>query len=159
MKRLRTKKRGISPVIATVLLIAIVIVIGLIIFLWFRSMTREAITKFGGENIELVCDDVEFEASYSEGFLYISNTGNVPIFRMEVKISNEGNYETKNLEEISADWPTLGMDSGGTFSAEIGSYLTGANEITIIPVLRGNSKSGEANHVCSERNGVKISLG
>jgi len=46
-----THKKGLSPVIATMLLIAIVVVIGLIIFLWFRGMTEEAITKFDGTNI------------------------------------------------------------------------------------------------------------
>ena len=55
------KKRGLSPVVATVLLIAIVIIIGLIVFLWFRGMTEETITKFGTENIRFACDDVYFE--------------------------------------------------------------------------------------------------
>ena len=42
--KLFMNKKGVSPVIATVLLIAIVIVIGLIIFLWFRSLTKDALT-------------------------------------------------------------------------------------------------------------------
>jgi len=45
------KKKGVSPVIATVLLIAMVVVIALIIFLWFRGLTKEAITKFDVRNL------------------------------------------------------------------------------------------------------------
>ena len=47
------KKRGVSPVIATILLIGIVIVIALIVFLWLRGMQQEAITKFEGMNVEI----------------------------------------------------------------------------------------------------------
>jgi flagellin-like protein len=75
-------KRGVSPVIATVLLIGIVIVIGLIIFLWLRGLTQEAVFKFD-QNIELTCNDVKFSSSYSSGTLTISNTGNVAIYDIE----------------------------------------------------------------------------
>ena len=62
------KKRGVSPVIATVLLISMVVIIGIIIFLWFRGMVGETVTKFG-KNIELACEDVVFDASYSTSTL------------------------------------------------------------------------------------------
>ena len=50
------KKRGVSPVIAVILLIALVVVIGVIIFFWFKSMTQEAVVKFENENIKVVCE-------------------------------------------------------------------------------------------------------
>ena len=62
------KKRGISPVIATTLLIALVIIIFVIVFMWFRSTLKPAILKFG-ENIELACEKVSFSADYSNGKL------------------------------------------------------------------------------------------
>ncbi|MBU2562121.1 MAG: hypothetical protein KKF68_00470 [Nanoarchaeota archaeon] len=151
-------KRGISPVIATVLLIAIVVVIAVIIFLWFNEMSREAITKFSGKNIELVCDDVDFDASYSNGELYISNLGNVPIFGMKIKISGEGSYETVNLGDISNEWPSAGLDQGGTFSGDISSEVSGAEEIVLIPVLIGTSNKGEKTYMCEERHGYELLL-
>ena len=66
-------KKGVSPIIATILLIALTIIIALIVFQWMKGFTKEAITKFDGTNIELVCNDVQFEASYSNGNLVISN--------------------------------------------------------------------------------------
>ena len=38
-------------------------VISLIVFLWFRGLNEDAITKLG-KNVELVCGDVSFSADY-----------------------------------------------------------------------------------------------
>ncbi len=144
------KKRGVSPVVATVLLIAMVIVIALIIFLWFRGMARETITKFDGTNIELVCGDVKFEASYSGGILYVSNIGNVPIYGMKIKISGDGSHVTKDLKDIST-WLDTGLNQGGTFSGDISTEVGTAKEITLIPVLIGTSEKGDKTYVCDEK--------
>jgi hypothetical protein len=88
----RKTNEGLSPMVTTVLLIALTIVITVIIFLWFRGMVEEGVTKFG-KNIGLVCDDIQFEVSYDSGTGTISivNTGNVPIFRVDVKTDSNGN--------------------------------------------------------------------
>ena len=65
MNNKKKNNKGVSPVVASVLLIAIVVVIAVIIFFWIRGVTEEAITKFDGTNVKLVCEDVSFEASYS----------------------------------------------------------------------------------------------
>ena len=147
-----THKKGLSPVIATMLLIAIVVVIGLIIFLWFRGMTEEAITKFDGTNIELVCEEVSFEASYeANGVLHILNTGNVPIYQIKLKKIGEGSHSTETIEE---GWPELGLNQGGTFS---GSFVDiNLNSLLLIPVLVGNSDKGDLSYTCEERHGYEI---
>ena len=139
------KRKGVSPVIATVLLISIVVVIAVIIFIWFNQMTQESITKFGGVNVELVCEDVNFDASYNYGTLNIVNNGNVPIFGIKVKILREGSHETKDLNEIS-DWPSSGLNQGGTFSEDISSEIGTAEDIILIPVLLGNSEKGKTQY-------------
>src|SRR3970282_954737 len=93
----RKNRRGVSPVIATTLLIAMVVVTGLIVFLWFRGFTQEAVTKFGGTNIELVCGDVRFDSSYSSGNLFLSNVGNVPIYSFKLKIESPGSHTTLDI--------------------------------------------------------------
>ena len=155
----RANKKGVSPVIATVLLIAMVIIIGLIIFFWFRGLTKEAITKFGGVNIELVCEDVQFQAAYSPtiGTISISNIGNVPLYDMKLKISGTGRHKTVELREIDATWPVLGLRPGKSFlSQDLSSTLGEAQEILIIPVLLGSSSSGEQTYVCDERYGYEM---
>ncbi len=150
------KKRGVSPVIATVLLIAMVIAIGLIVFLWFRGMVQEEGTKFG-KNVKLVCDDVNFEASYSGGILSIVNIMPTPIYKMKVKISKAGSHETKDLNDLSGNWPGLGLNQGGAFSSEdISSKIEGADKIILIPVLMGSSSKGKKPYICDEQYGYEI---
>jgi len=156
MKTTKLNQKGVSPVIATVLLIAIVVVISVLIFIWFNQMTEEAITKFEGMNIELVCEDVAFDATYYYGILKIVNNGNVPIFGIKVKISGEGSHETKDLSEIS-NWPALGLNQGNSFSEDISSDVGTAESIILIPVLIGNSERGKKTFVCDEnRYGYEI---
>ncbi len=157
--RKKLNKKGVSPVIATVLLIAMVIIIGLIVFFWFRGLTKEAITKFGGVNIELVCQDIQFQAAYSStvGKLSISNIGNVPIYDMKLKISEEGKHKTVDLKEIDTSWPLVGLRPGKSFlSQDLSLTFGGAQKIIVIPVLVGSSTKGEQTYVCEERYGYEI---
>jgi flagellin-like protein len=156
--KMRSKKKvkGLSPIIATVLLIVLVVSIALIVFLWVRGMTQEAITKFGGsgkpENIQLVCNEVSFEASYTAGTgLYITNPGSVPIFGMNVKEIGDGSHKTVELRD-NANWPTVGLNQGGVFadSAFSSELDAGVTEIVLVPVLIGESDSGRKTYVCDE---------
>ncbi|MEX2017326.1 MAG: archaellin/type IV pilin N-terminal domain-containing protein, partial [Candidatus Pacearchaeota archaeon] len=88
----RINRKGVSPVIATVLLVTMVVVIALIIFLWFRNINEEAVTKFEGTNVKVVCRDVEFESSYSAGTVYVLNSGSVPMYSMKMRIYEGGSY-------------------------------------------------------------------
>lgn len=145
-------RKGLSPVIATVLLVAMVMVIGLIIFMWLRGLTKEAITKnFGGgeTNIEVVCQDVVFQASYSpSGVLSIRNDGNVPVYNIKVKEVGEGSFTTSDLGDLSTEWSEnypAGLSQGRAFSDSI--TFTGS-EIVLIPVLIGNTEKGKKTYVC-----------
>ncbi len=148
------KKRGVSPIIATILLIALVLVIALIVFQWMRGFTKEAITKFEGANIELVCEDVNFDASYSDGTLTLSNLGNVPIYGFNVKTEYSGGHETNDLETTNPDWD--GLSQGGIFSEYV-SIPSETTKITLIPILLGVNKDGEQKtQACDERQGNEI---
>ncbi len=147
---MKNKKRGLSPVIATMLLVAIVIVIALIVFLWFRSITEEAITKFDGQNIRIVCEEVSFDADYDAGQVFISNTGQVPIYQMKAKIFGSGSFTTMTISE---GWPEKGLNMGEAFS---GSVADSAEKIILIPVLVGETSKGEKTYTCDERLGYEL---
>ncbi len=147
------RKKGVSPVIATVLLIAMVIVIASIIFIWFRGMVGESVTKFG-KNIKLVCDDVQFDASYSPNTLSLVNTGNVPIFKMNMKLSEPGGHSS---EEIVIDDEGIGLNQGGAFSRSI-NVGSSIQKITLIPILVGTSDKGKRTYICGGQYGKEISL-
>jgi len=146
------KKKGVSPVIATVLLIAMVIALALIIFLWMRSFTKETVTKFEGENIELSCGKVQFQASLSGSIISIINVGNVPIYNFKVKLPYNGEYTTQSIKDFDNDqnntWPTVGLNSGDAASVNIGGTYAG---VTITPVLLGNSDAGKKTFICENQ--------
>lgn len=153
---IKNNKRGISPIIATILLIVLVVVIGGIVFMWFKSMTQEAVTKFDGENIDLVCNNVQFDANYDSGILYISNTGNVPIYGMNVKLEKGGNYETNDITTYdNNNWPKDGLNQGGI--ASIDGIPGGYEKMTLIPVLLGLDKDGnKKTQACKDTKGKEI---
>jgi len=149
----RKSKKAVSPIVATVLLISIVLVLGMIVFLWMRGIAKEAITKFGNENIELACEKINFEASYSYSGLDISNTGTVPISKFKIKIFSDESYTTEDLSGVE------NLGSGKVTSLEIGPSFSGyddAEKIILIPVLLGNSNKGQASYVCDEKYGEEI---
>ena len=142
------KRKGVSPIIATVLLIGMVVALALIIFIWIRSFTRETITKFDDENIELACEDIEIQTSYSSETrkISISNIGDVPIYNVRVKLIDSEGYETEYLKDYE-EWPSYGLNPGN--ARIVGDFS--AQEITIIPILLGNSESGKKTFACEDK--------
>ncbi|MBI2056839.1 hypothetical protein HYT91_01140 [Candidatus Pacearchaeota archaeon] len=113
-----------------------------------KGFTKEAVTKFDGTNIDLVCNDVQFDASYSDGNLVISNIGNVPIYNFDVKAEYDGGHDTSNLGET-------GLSRGGVISVHFDA--SNYNKITLIPILLGVNKDGEQKtQACDERFGKEI---
>jgi len=151
-------KKAVSPIIATILLIAIVIVIATLIFFWFKGFTEEAITKFGNKNIKIVCNDVKFQASYNSGILSISNTGSVPLYSLNLKFSGDGTYSTLSVEQLNIGWDSIGLSPGDAFSGDISSKVSGKTSVKIIPVLIGTSKKGESTYICDEKYGTNLNL-
>ena len=158
MERVKeVEKKGLSPVIATVLLIAIVIILGLIVFMWLRGITQEAVTKFGGKNVQIVCDDAKFDAQYSGGMIYLSNTGNVPIYKFKAKISGEGTSNTVVIGDGDSAWPKNGLNQGGVYTGSLDA--SGGTSILIIPVLIGQTSAGDKKtYTCEDRQGKTISV-
>ena len=150
------KKRGISPVIATVLLIALVIAIALILFLWFKNLVKEPITKEFGTNIELVCNELDFDGSYSSGRIYLRNNGNIPIYNLKIIVYKERGHETIDLNERLKEsgvssWPDYGLTQGGVFNENL-DLGTDYEKIIFVPVLLGKNDKGDYRVVtCQEK--------
>lgn len=154
-------KKGVSPVIATVLLVAMVLVIAAIIFIWVKGMQSETCTKFDGTNVEIVCGQAEFIADYTGNVIQVSNTGNVPIFNMKIKVEKEGSYETIDLRDnVENEWPSTGLSQGGAFSSPLtAGVINGAESITLIPVLMSTCSGKEKAYTCDDKQyGYEIAI-
>tara|TARA_Y100000310_G_C20663597_1_gene806198 strand:- start:1505 stop:1978 length:474 start_codon:yes stop_codon:yes gene_type:complete len=150
-------KKAVSPVIATILLVGIVIIIGLIIFAWLSGLTEESVTKFD-KNAEVVCEDIKFSSSYSSSTkkLFISNDGDVPIYEMMIKRHQEKGFETENIRDLSEEWPEFGINQGQGFSDSID--FEGSVKLEIIPVIIGNSEGEQKTFTCNKRHAQEIPL-
>lgn len=150
-------KKAVSPVIATVLLVAIVIILIAIIFLWAMRFIPEMILKNDGikdKPIEQVCKDAVFEAQLKGAgnnfVLDIKNTGNIPISSLNIlKISKF----KKDTEVIKID-----LTKGEAKSVAL-SGISDYEKINAIPMLLGKVKNGKIKeYTCSEDNGKEIEV-
>ena len=126
------EKRGISPVIATVLLIALVVVLALLIFLWARSFVGESLEKEDGQSAVQACRNINLDVAYSGGSIQISNNGNVPVYKFNVIKKGSGS-------EVRDEFDTS-IRIGSTVSKSIGS---GYQEVEVVPVVLGETDRGE----------------
>ncbi len=152
-KRCVDNKRALSPVIATVLLVVLVLVLAAIIFLWVRGFITEQIEK-SGEAIENICNSVNFDANINNGYLEVVNRGTVSIAQFELKKITGG-----DSEKISITFPA---NVGESFSEDISEKLYSGetpDEVIVYPVLLGTVRGGiENKHFTCESVGKKLSL-
>tara|TARA_Y100000310_G_scaffold340182_2_gene435087 strand:- start:5436 stop:5876 length:441 start_codon:yes stop_codon:yes gene_type:complete len=140
-------KRGLSPVIATVLLISLALILALIIFLWAKSFVAESITKFD-DPIEFKCDEINFEAEVvsGEGLVHVVNKGNIPISGVEVKSVGAGSIKD------------LGVGDGSIRSGETASYVVdvgGSDKLQVAPVILGETNEYKKQYVC-ENSAIEV---
>ena len=134
-------KKGLSPVVASVLLIMLVIVLAGIIFTWARGFIKESIEK-NGQPIESVCEGVNFEMFFVQGAgntgaLDIVNRGNVPIHGFEVKQIVEG-------ESQSTEYP-FAIGNGEAIPSQNIAYVASTEKFIVFPKVLGNVKGKRIN--------------
>jgi len=113
----------LSPVIATVLLIALVLVLAAIIFMWARGFISEQIEKFGTP-IEDLCDSVDFDIEIVKvGLGYDFEIGNFSLYPSLVAVYQSSKfldyyYGVKQSEVASSTFYQYTPDNGFLFGAQ-----------------------------------------
>jgi flagellin-like protein len=152
-------KRGVSPVIATVLLISIVIVIGVIIFFWARAFLSESAVK-NERAVEVSCADVKFESvivddscgANNDG-LDINNIGNIPIYGFKILEWEDSTGSVLVDEPISGGTITTGKSAVICFNRNVASQ----DAFRIIPKLLAENDEGvRVPYTCPEKDGITI---
>lgn len=150
------KKNGISPVIATTLLIAIVITLAGIVFIWAAGFVEEGLHK-RGEPIERSCDSLNFEADVFEnatGYtLEINNRAEIPIYGFDIRALGQGTTLVTSL-------PPSPVEPGSSLRVELTSVdLNGASEVMVIPILLGQKgDAGNEPFTCPDASGIGVTL-
>lgn len=145
---LSKSKRSLSPVISTVLLIMIVLILASIIILWARGFIKEKVIKFD-KPIDTICSEVSIRTFINDDDSFgFTNIGNIPIYAVDLKISNGWSSEIYKIEEkVDAGFSTI--LPGHTYNSD--------EEFKIIPILIGKSESGGVKEfTCPERIGFVV---
>ena len=146
------RKKGITPIISTVLLIMIVVILAIIILLWSRGFVREAILKeIAGQEktIDKYCIEVQLETFVDpDGTFGFKNIGNVPLYSYNLKLTQAGSSFLDERATI--------VNPGG--SARIGDLTYSSyDKVEVIPILLGKKKTGENQEfTCPDRNSIPI---
>jgi flagellin-like protein len=141
-------KRGLSPIIATVLLISIALVLALIIFLWARNFVSEKVQKFA-EPVENSCDKIAFEAEAYAGNINIVNRGNVALYAVEVRVKGAGSIGVMQFSEST-------IAEGESAKVPIVNALDDGAELVIIPLILGEAKGYKKAYTCDEKYGLPV---
>jgi flagellin-like protein len=160
------KKKGVSPVVATVLLIAIVVVIAVIIFLWARGFLAESARK-GDRAVEVSCGTADFESKIikiadncgtapgGESALDINNVGNVPIYGASI-------YEwddTVGSLVVQEVFPEGTITIGTSTSVCLGKTVNDLDSFRVVPKLLAEDSEGRKTvYTCPEKDGITIAF-
>jgi len=127
----KINKKGVSPLIATVLLVAMTIAMFLAVFAFSKSFIKEQVEKGNGQPIEQSCLVISYNAVLSGNRALITNTGNVVLYGFNIKAEKDGRTTMTFLRTENGK-----VGSGETDTLELGG-LASYNTVTLIPVLLG----------------------
>lgn len=152
-------KKGLSPVIATTLLILMAVMIAVMIFLWVKSFFGEAIVKnIGGEDelIQNFCEKVVFtgDVSSTSAGITIQNTGEVSVYGVEVKKKGLGSLKSLGAAYSNNKGVKVGDTEQLTYA---GDTITADDNLILIPILLGTTKSNaEKTYSCDSKFGIEV---
>jgi len=150
-------KKGLSPIISTVILIGIVIALAVIVLLFMRSQIKDIIEKeiLGvKKSIDKFCVETNFEASVSGDQIVIVNKGNVPIYQVNVERIKGGESKVDNY--------VIELDAGGTYPSEASDmpiiFESGDEKAVIVPVLLGKAGKNLQTYTCPDSVAYELDL-
>lgn len=145
------EKRGISPIIASIFLIALAAVIGSLIFYFSASFIPDPVL-LSGSPIEFACEQVNIKAALFQQDLEISNIGNVHLAGIQIKISNQG--------EIIPYAITQTIQSGKSIAINLNEqniFIKSQDKISITPILQGETSEGkQEQHICNDQHSIQV---
>jgi len=148
------EKRGVSPLIATIILIGFVVAILVIVIVWARNTMVEKAKKEGELNeIKIKCTDVAIEVEKSGSDYIIQNIGGIDLDGFIVREDTGSNIFIKEVYSPVAVGENICFSENNGDCNELSG---GAEKAEIIPALRP-SGIGAPLIPCSDKY-IKIKL-
>lgn len=158
----RFSKRGISPVIATTLLVGLAVIIAFIIFLWAKSTLAEQYLKFN-EPVERSCEGANFGAEiYTEGGvkrISVVNRGTVPIYGFKMLFKASG--ELKEIGDFQCDnsGTPITLENGESCVRDATTEISANAVILFIPQILAERGNQEVPYTCDKSFGEEVNAG
>ena len=151
MKRVIDKK-GLSPVVASSLLILLVIFLALLVFMWAKGFINEEIEKMGGP-IEDQCPYVSLDIGIvGDDTVRVRNTGNIDIYSLGFKKIKGGESEYSSLK-----WAVPSQENINKSTVLKMSDGTMPEEVIFYPVLIGSSGETNKPFTCTDY-GITVTI-
>lgn len=148
-------KRGLSPVIATILLISLAVVMALLIFLWAKGTLAERYLKFN-EPVERSCESAVFDVEIVGNVISVVNKGNVPLYGFELllkesaSISNLTNFYCKDKHNFPVT-----IKNGESCQQTLYGLQQGSNVI-VVPIILSQRGTEYVPFMCDNALGKTI---
>ncbi|MEM2999804.1 MAG: archaellin/type IV pilin N-terminal domain-containing protein [Candidatus Bathyarchaeia archaeon] len=127
MKNLRHSRKALSPVVASIILIAVTVAVSIAVAAWMGALT----TGFMGSS-SITITDAEFADNEPKITLYVKNTGTKTVTIAAIKI----NGKPLNSTDTDQAWT---LKIGDTEKQSIDAAASGVIEITGYTWMPGNS--------------------
>lgn len=143
-------KRGISPLIATVLLVGLVVVLGVLFFLFAKGQITAQIEKQQCEGTDIIGIDFSAECVIEGGNtkLTITNLGSRTIDGIRIVGTSGGNAESPGPSNIN-------VKPGDEFSVP---YEKEYDEIEVIPLIMKETKDKTVGVLCVDKSTTALCL-
>ena len=142
----KMESKGISPVIATVILIGIGVVLAGMIFLWANNL----LINLGP--LGLKCDKANFEAG-------VFCNGNTCIIEINNRGTELRGFVVKSKEESSIiveETVTATVRITNSLRTGLGKIYEKDDILLIVPIIFEESDDGGSTYLCSDNAGVEI---
>ena len=132
-------KKAVSPVIATVLLIALVIILALLVYAWWSKWFITEKVQKEGMPADQACGEIDLRVQYfaSSSEVQVTNVGDIAVYKIEVRKTTGGSTTKEEYD---------GVQPGGSTTQNIGS----ADEVKVVPVILGTSDGAQKAYVCKQ---------
>ena len=149
------EKKGLSPVVATILLISLALILALIIYFYARGFIGEVPEKFG-RDISLACADVDFDADVAfdgvtgDVSIDLINRGNIPLYGIEVRSKSDGTIS------ITKPFQTTISTGATAHITATPDELTASSgdDLILVPILLGTKNDQKQQYTCDDSFGV-----
>jgi len=138
--RVSLGEKGLSPVIATILLITLAFALVAIIFIWMTGFVTEQLEK-QGKPVEQVCKEVAFETEQDiigkTVYLQVVNRGNVNIYGIDIEFVEEKDSSMKSI--------TFDVPIGESSAVQPIQVVGPVTKLILHPMILGSVKGKKVN--------------